>query len=118
VDDGTHVEPSSLAEIAGLAAVVARHRDDQVVAVDDDLGPGHAESVHAVADDLLGLHERVPGGRRPVRGARRQRDTGPALQVDAELGLGLLVPREEDEQIGTDQEDQEECQVAVRVHRR
>ena len=39
------------------------HGDDQVVAVDDDLGPGHAETVDAGADDLLRLVERLAGGR-------------------------------------------------------
>ena len=46
-------------------------------------------------------------GRRPVRGARRQRDAGAALQVDAELGVGLLVPGEEHQQERTDKHYQE-----------
>ncbi len=52
VDHRPDVQPRRLAEVAGLAAVVAGHGDDEVVAVDDDLGPRHAETVDAGADDL------------------------------------------------------------------
>ena len=53
VDHRADVQPRRLAQVAGLAAVVARHRDHQVGTVDDDLGPGHTEAVDAGADDLL-----------------------------------------------------------------
>ena len=68
---GPDVQPRRLAQVAGLAAVVARHRDHQVGAVDDDLGPGHAEAVDAGADDLLRLVERLAGGRASRRGCVR-----------------------------------------------
>jgi hypothetical protein len=37
VDDGPDVEAGRLAEVSRLAGVVARHGDDEVVTVDDDL---------------------------------------------------------------------------------
>ena len=89
------------------------HGDDQVVAVDDDLGAGDTEAVDAGADDLLRLVQRVAGRPRPVGGARGQRDAGAALQVDAELGLGLLVAGQEHQQVDADEQDQEKRQVAV-----
>ena len=47
--------------------------EGEAVAVDDDLGPGNAEAVHAGADDLLRLVERLTGRRRAVRCACGQR---------------------------------------------
>ena len=118
VDDRPDVQPRRLTEVAGLAALVARHGDDKVVAVDDHLGTRHAKAVHAVVDDRLRLDERVAGGTGSVRRAGDERDPGAALQVDAELGFGSLVPREVHEQISTDQQYQEEHKVAGWVHRR
>ncbi len=118
VDHRPDVQPRGLAEVAGLAAVVARHGDHEVVAVDDDLGPRDAEAVDAGRDDLLRLVERVRRGPRAVGRAGGQRDAGAALQVDAELRLGLLVAGQEDQEVYADQQHQEECQVARRVHRR
>jgi hypothetical protein len=111
-------QPSGLAEVTGLGAVVARHRDDEVVPVDDDLGSRHAESVHTRADDLLGLIECLTGGLGAVGGAGGQGDPGAALQVDAQLRFGLLASGQEDQQVNADQHDQKQRQVAVGVHRR
>ena len=118
VDHRADVQPRGLAEVAGLVAVVARHGDHQVVAVDHHLGPRNAEAVDARGDDLLRLVQRVLGGPRPVGRAGRQCDPGAALQVDAELGLGLLVAGQKDQEVHADQQREEECQVAGRVHRR
>ncbi len=118
VDYRTDIQPRGLAQVAGLAAVVAGHRDDQVVAIDDDFRSGNTQPVHAVADDLLGLIQRLAGGRRPVRSTSGQRDPRAALQIDAELGLGLLVTGEEDQGEGADEQHQKDGQVAGRVHRR
>ncbi len=54
-----------------------------------------------------------PSGR-----AGGQRDAGAALQVDAEFGVGLLVPGQEHQQVCTDQHRQEQGQVAGSMHRR
>ncbi len=92
VDDRPDVQPRRLAQVAGLAAVVARHGDDQVVAVDDDLGPGHAEAVDAGADDLLRLVERLAGGREPS-GVRAVSVTRvPPCRSMPSLGLACLSP--------------------------
>ena len=84
----------------------------------DHLGAGDAETVDAGADDLLRLGQRFAGGRRSVGGAGGQGDAGSALQVDAQLGLGLLVPGQEHQQIRADEQNQKKRQVAVGVHRR
>src|SRR6202012_5246239 len=57
VDDRTDVQPRGLAEVPCLTAVRSRDRDDQVVAVDDDLRTRDTEPVHAGADDLLRLRQ-------------------------------------------------------------
>ena len=57
-------------------------------------------------------------GARSVGRAGGQRDAGAALQVDAELRLGLLVAGQKHQQVHADQQGQEERQVAGRVHRR
>jgi hypothetical protein len=103
VDHRPDVEPRGLAKVAGLVAVVARHGDDQVLAIDHDLRPGDTQPVDAGTDDLLGLSQGFAGGGRTVGGTCGQRDAGPALQIDAKLGLGLLVAGEEHQQISTDQ---------------
>ena len=118
VDDGTDVQPRGLAEIACLVPVGSRHGDDQVVAVDDDLRTRYTQSVDPGADDLLRLRQRLFSRPRPVRCPCGQRDPGTALQVDAELGVGLLVAGEEHQQIDADEQDQENRQVTARVHRR
>ncbi|OBJ41991.1 hypothetical protein A5620_13600 [Mycobacterium colombiense] len=104
VEHRPDVEASGLAQVAGLVAVVPGDRDDQVVAVDDDLRTGDAEPVDPGADDLLGLRQRLTAGLRPVRGARGQRDAGAALQVDTELGSGPLVPGEKHQQVDADEQ--------------
>ncbi len=118
LDDRPDVQPCRLPQVAGLAAVVARHGDHQVVAVDHHLGPGHTEPVDARGDDLLGLVQRVGGRPRSVGRTRGQGHPGAALQVDAQLRLGLLVAGQEDQQVHADQQREEKCQVAGRVHRR
>ena len=118
VEHRPDVEAGGLAEVAGLAAVVPGHRDDQVVAVDHDLGTGDAQPVDPRADDLLRLRQRFPARPRPVGRARGQRDPGAALQVDAELGSGPLVPGQKHQQVNADEHEQENRQVAGRVHRR
>ncbi len=70
------------------------------------------------ADDLLGLVQRLGVGARSVGRARGQCDPGATLQVDAQLRPGLLVAGQEDQQVHADQQREEECQVAGRVHRR
>ncbi|WP_218640973.1 hypothetical protein, partial [Mycobacterium colombiense] len=45
VEHRPDIEASGLAKVAGLVAVVPGDRDDQVVAVDDDLRTGDAEPV-------------------------------------------------------------------------
>lgn len=118
VEHRPDVQPSGLSEVACLAAVVAGHRDDQVVTVDDHLRPGHSQPVDPRADDLLRLCQRFPARGRAVRCARGQRDPGAALQVNAEFGGGVLVPGEKHQQIDADQHHQEHRQVTGRVHRR
>jgi hypothetical protein len=103
VDHRSDVEPRGLAKVAGLVAVVAWHGDDQVLAIDNDLRPGDTQPVDAGTDDLLGLGQGFAGWGRTVGGACGQRDACPALQIDAELGLGVLVTGEEHQQINTDQ---------------
>jgi hypothetical protein len=103
VDDGADVQPRRLAEVASLVAVVARHRDDEVVAVDDDLGAGYAEPVDAGGDDLLRLQEGFTSWSGAVRGAGGQGYAGAALQIDAQLGLRLLVSGQKHQQIRTDE---------------
>jgi hypothetical protein len=103
VDHRSDVEPGGLAKVAGLVAVVAGHGDDQVLAIDDDLRPGDTQPVDAGTDDLLGLCQGFTGWGRAIGGACCQRDACPALQIDAKLGLGLLVAGEEHQQINTDQ---------------
>ena len=92
---GADVEPRGLSEVARLAAVVAGHRDDQVVTTDHDFRPCDAEAVDALGDDLLGLVELVARGSLTVGRPRGQRDAGTTLQVDAELGLWVAVAGEE-----------------------
>ena len=118
VDHRADVQPRRLAQVAGLAAVVPRHGDHQVVAVDHHLGSRNAEAVDARGDDLLSLVQRVLRRPRSVRRTGRQRDPGAALQVDAELRLGLLVAGQKDQEVHADQQREEDCQVAGRVHRR
>ncbi|BCI89239.1 hypothetical protein NIIDMKKI_44450 [Mycobacterium kansasii] len=79
VEHRADVEPGGLAEVAGLVAVVSGHRDDQVVAVHDDLGARHAKTIDPGADDLLSLVQGLPTRRRAVGCTRGQRDTGAAL---------------------------------------
>ena len=62
LDHRADVQPRGLAEVAGFVAVVSGHRDDQVVAVDDDLRTRDAQPVDAGADDLLRLCQRVAAG--------------------------------------------------------
>ena len=112
------VQPCRLAEVAGLAALITGDGDDEVVAVDDDFGTRYAQTVDAIVDDRLRLVEGVTGGTRTVRRASGERYTGAALQIDAELRLGLLVPRQEHQQVCADQQYQEKRKVAGRVHRR
>jgi hypothetical protein len=107
VDDRTDVQTRGLPEVAGLAAVVTRDRDDQVAAVDDHLGAGHAEPVHARGDDLLRLQQGLTGGLRAVGCARSQGHPGAALQVDAQFRLGPLVPGQEHQQVSADEQNQE-----------
>jgi hypothetical protein len=107
IDHRSDVQPRRLAQIARLAAVFAWNRDDQVVSVDDDFRAGNAQTVDPVADDLLRLSQCLPGGPRSVRGACGQRDSGAALQVDAELRGGPLVSGEEHQQVDADEQDQE-----------
>ena len=92
VDHRPDVEPRGLAEVAGLVAVVAGHGDDQVVAVDDDLGTGDAEAVDAGADDLLRLIQRFAGGREPS-GVRAVSVTRvPPCRSMPSLGSACLSP--------------------------
>ncbi len=118
VDHRADVQPRRLAQVAGLAAVVPGHGDHQVVAVDHHLGSRNTEAVDARRDDLLSLVQRVLGRPRSVGGTCRQRDPGAALEVDAELRLGLLVAGQKDQEVHADQQREENCQVAGRVHRR
>src|SRR5690606_36391523 len=55
----TDVELGGGRQRAGLLAVVAGHRDDEVVALDRHLGAGDTEAVDAVLDDLLRLAQAV-----------------------------------------------------------
>jgi hypothetical protein len=63
VNNGPNVEPGRLSEVAGLVAVVAGHRDDEIVAVDHDFGARDTEPVDSGADDLLCLSKGFTGGR-------------------------------------------------------
>src|SRR6201999_1768981 len=118
VDDRTDVQPRGLAEVARFVTVRARDGDDQVVAVDNDLRARNTEPVDAGADDLLCLRERLPRRPRPVGRPCGQCDPRAALQVDAELGVGMLVAGKKHQQVDADKQNQECRQVAARVHRR
>ena len=93
------------AQLRGLAELLdervlcqAGHRDhdDRLVAspLRCDLRFGDTGSVHACGDDLDGLVDRVVGYRSWLarKRLRDQRDGGPALQVEAELDLGGVLP--------------------------
>src|SRR5699024_6528496 len=69
-------------EIPGLARVLAGDGEDDVAAFDHHGGAGHAEAVHAVADDLLRELQVL------LRGLSLgdERDPRPALEVDPQLG--------------------------------
>jgi hypothetical protein len=66
-----------------LIAVFTRDRDDQVVAVQDDLCPAHPDAVDPLLDDLTSLIQRFPRRRLAVHGAGSEGHPGAALKVDA-----------------------------------
>jgi len=99
----------------GLLARVTRHRDGDVVAVEDDLRAAHTQAVDPLLDDLLGLHELVAGRGAAVDRAGHERDPRAALQVDAELRRGLAVAGEEDERVEHGDGTDERRQVAPRT---
>src|SRR5262249_25101140 len=102
-----------LAEALGLVTALARHGDDDLLTVQDDLGATDTDLVDPVLDDLACLVELVL-----VRGAllaaRGQRDPGAALQLDTQLGLRLVVTRGEHERIQDDHDEQEGREVSHR----
>ena len=95
---------------ASASAAITRARDANAAAWRE----------HALNNKQLLLRgaERVTGRRGAVRGARGQRHTSAALQVDTELGFGDLVTGQEYQQVDADVQCQEHRQVAGRVHRR
>jgi hypothetical protein len=66
-----------------LVAVLTRHRDDQVVSIQDDLCPAYPNAVDPLFDDLPSLVEGVPGWWPTVNGPGGEGHPGAALQVDA-----------------------------------
>jgi hypothetical protein len=118
VNHRADIEPRGLPEVTSFTAVIAGHRDDQVVTVDDHFGARDAEAVDTGGDDVLGLYQRVARRSRSVGGPCGEGDPSPALKVDAEFRLGLLVPGQEHQRVHADEQNQEKRQVAVGVHRR
>jgi hypothetical protein len=83
-----------LAQLVGIGG--AGHLDDDVAgAVDGDAGLGDAAEVDPLGDDLPGLLHLLAVGRATAGRAGGQRHAGAALQVQAELRMGLLVAGEE-----------------------
>ena len=77
------------AELAGLLAVVAGHRDDDVrAALGDDLGLGDAEAVDALLDDLAGQLEVGRVGRLAVRRLGGEGDVVPPAGPGRAAGCG------------------------------
>ena len=110
--DRAEVQPRRLAERARLVALLAGHRDDEVVAVLHHLGAADAEPVDALVDDLARQVELVGRRRGAGLGARGQRDPGAALEVDAELGRRRAVPGEEDQPVERGHDHDEGGQIA------
>src|SRR5699024_10557317 len=100
LENGTDGQLRRRAEVAGLTRILPGHREDDVAALNHHRGAGYAESVDAVTDDLLGQAEvllvRFPD--------RDERDPGPALQVDPELGRQAPVGDGE----GAEEDDEKE----------
>ena len=110
-DHLTEAQLRGLAQRAGLLALLARHGDRQVGAVQHHLGTADAEPVDPLLDDLLGLHELLAGRFGTGLGAGHQRDPGPALQVDAQLGRGPAVTGEEHQCVERGDDDGERAQI-------
>ncbi|MCO5556192.1 hypothetical protein L7F22_009736 [Adiantum nelumboides] len=81
-----------LAQGAGLLAGVAGDGDDDVAAVQLDLGAADTEPVDALLDDVLRLDQLVTRRWLPVGGAGGERDAGATLQVDAQLRREVAAP--------------------------
>ena len=108
LEDGADRQLRGGPEVTGLARVLAGHREDDVAPLDDHRGPGHAEPVDAIADDVLGQAEvllvRLPDG--------DQGDPRAALQVDTELGCEAPLghgERGEEEDEKHQGEDGQQC---------
>src|SRR5699024_10529297 len=101
-----------LAKLPSLVTASSRNGDHQVVAVLRDLGAADAHPVDSGFDDLACLLERLVARRFSVGGLCGERDPGAALQVNAELGIGLSVPGEEHQAVQHRDDQPEDREIA------
>jgi hypothetical protein len=92
VEHRPDVQPCGLTQGASLVAVVSGHRDDQVVAVDEDFGTRDTQAVDPSADDLLRLDSASRVGAEPS-GVRAVNVTRvPPCRSMPSFGSALLSP--------------------------
>jgi len=114
-DDLPEAQLRGLAQALRLVALLARNGDDDVVAVEEDLGAADADPVDAPFDDLARLVQGLAGRLAAVGGAGGERDPGAALQVDAQLRGRLVVAGEEHQRVQDDHDQGEQGEIASRA---
>jgi hypothetical protein len=94
-----------------LVTVLPRHRDDQIHAIEHDLGSADADTVDPLLDDLPCLIKGLAGRWPAVDGPGSEGYPSTALQVDAQLRAGLPTTGEEDQRVQQDDDPSEDRQI-------
>ena len=102
-----------LLELVRGGGVAGHVHDDVLAALDQDLGLADTGRVDTLGDDAARHVELVLVRRLAVDGLRRHRQANAALQVEAELGLGLVVAGHEDERVEHDNDDAQDGKVSA-----